>query len=38
LKARIEALESKLSAKPAETKFADTATLAGGSAPDLGHS
>lgn len=38
LKARIEALESKLSAKPAETKFVDTATLAGGSAPDLGHS
>ena len=38
LKARIEALESKLSGKPAETKFADAASQTGGSVPDLGHS
>jgi BMFP domain-containing protein YqiC len=38
LKARIEALESKLSGKSTETKLADAATPADGSAPDLGHS
>ena len=38
LKTRIEALESKLSGKPAETKFADAASQTGGSVPDLGHS
>jgi BMFP domain-containing protein YqiC len=38
LKARIDALESKLSAKAPETKFADATAAPGGSAPDLGHS
>jgi BMFP domain-containing protein YqiC len=36
LKARIEALEGRLSGRPAETKFAEVAPS--GSAPDLGHS
>jgi BMFP domain-containing protein YqiC len=34
LKARIEALESRLSAKSAETKFADAAAATSGSASD----
>jgi BMFP domain-containing protein YqiC len=38
LKARIAALEARVEPKPAETKFADTGAVQGGSAPNLSQS